>query len=107
MKKKQNQKKKKQKQDVSVKLYKNSFPIYDQSQFSSFDAPEWFDVEQEWGVEPAYYTNYGGRVTPFASHRRRELPDVTKSLELRSAIFRHKDEVEYMRYMYYASKSFS
>jgi hypothetical protein len=48
-KKKQNQKKKK-KDDDGVKLDKDGFPIYDQSLFSSFEAPEWLDAEQEWGV---------------------------------------------------------
>jgi hypothetical protein len=62
-KKKQNQKKKK---DYDVKLDKESFLIYDQSLFSSFEAPEWLDAEQEWGVGAAYCTNYGGRVSPFA-----------------------------------------
>jgi hypothetical protein len=47
-KKKQNQKKKmmkKKKQDGGVKLDKDGFPIYDQSLFPSFDAPEWLDAE--------------------------------------------------------------
>jgi hypothetical protein len=43
-KKKQNQKKKK---DDGVKLDKDDFPIYDQSLFSSFEALEWLDAEQE------------------------------------------------------------
>jgi hypothetical protein len=105
-KKKQNQRKKKE-QDVGVKLDKDGFPIYDSSLFSSFDAPEWLDAEQEWGLGPAYCSNYGDRVTPFAPQWRSELPDATKSLELRFAIFQHKDEVEYNRYMYCATKSFS
>jgi hypothetical protein len=79
--------KKKKKQDAGVKLDKDGFPIYDQSLFSSFDALEWLDVEQEWGVGPVYCTNYGGRVTPFTPQWRRELPDATKSLEMRSTIF--------------------
>jgi regulator of replication initiation timing len=44
-KKKQNQRKKK-KHDAGAKLDKDGFPIYDPSLFSSFDAPEWLDVEQ-------------------------------------------------------------
>jgi hypothetical protein len=48
-KRKKNQKKKK---DVGVKLDKDDFPIYEQSLFSSFEAPEWLDAEQEWCVEP-------------------------------------------------------
>jgi hypothetical protein len=63
------------------------------------NAPEWLDAEQEWCVGSAYCTNYGGRVTPFDSQWWRELPDATKSLELRYAIFQHRDEVEYRRYM--------
>jgi regulator of replication initiation timing len=105
-KKKQNQKKKKKKHDAGVQLDKNGFPIYDESLFSSFDPTEWLDAEQDWCVGPAYCTNYGGRVTPFAPEWRRELPDATKSLELRSAIFQYKDEVEYQRYMSCAPKSF-
>jgi hypothetical protein len=46
-------------------------------------------------------------VTPFAPQWRRDLPDATKSLELRSAIFQCRDEVEYIRYMYNETKSFS
>jgi hypothetical protein len=46
-------------------------------------------------------------VTPFDPKWQCELPDATKSLELRSVILQHRDEVEYMRYMYYATKSFS
>jgi hypothetical protein len=79
-KKKQNQRKKK-KQDAGVKLDKDGFPIYDSSLFSSFDAPEWLDAEQEWGLGPAYYSNYGDRVTPFAPQWRSELPGATKLLE--------------------------
>jgi hypothetical protein len=105
-KKKQNQKKKKKK-DAGVKLDKDDFPIYEQSLFSSFEAPEWHDPEQEWCVGSAYYSNYGGRVIPFAPQWRRELPDASKSLELRSVIFKHRDEVEYKRYMYCVTKSFS
>jgi hypothetical protein len=89
-----------------VKLDKDGFPIYDPSLFSSFDAPKLLVAEQEWGIGRAYCTNYGDRVTPFAPQWRRELPDVTKSLELRTAIFQHRDEVEYNRYMYCATKSF-
>jgi hypothetical protein len=89
-----------------VKLDKDGFPIYDPSLFSSFDAPKWLVAEQEWGIGRAYCTNYGDRVTPFAPQWRRELPDVTKSLELRTAIFQQRDEVEYNRYMYCATKSF-
>jgi hypothetical protein len=44
-KKKQNQKKKKH--DAGVKLENDDFPIYVQSLFSSFDALEWLDSEQE------------------------------------------------------------
>jgi hypothetical protein len=65
------------------------------------------DDVQEWGLGLAYYTNYGDKVTPFAPQWRRELPDITKSLELRSTIFQHRDEMEYNRYMYYTTKSFS
>jgi hypothetical protein len=81
-------------------LKKDGFPIYDPSLFSSFDAPEWLDAEQEWGLGPAYHSNYGNRVAPFAPQWRRELLDATKSLELRSVIFQHRDEVEYNRYIY-------
>jgi hypothetical protein len=88
-------------------LDKDGFPIYEQSLFSSFEAPEWLDAEQEWCVGPAYCTNYGGRVTPFAPQWQCELPDTSKSLELRSTIFQYRDEVEYRRYMYCATKSFS
>jgi hypothetical protein len=88
-------------------LDNDGFPIYDQSLFSSFEAPEWLDAEQEWGVGPTYYTNYGHKVTPFAPEWRCELPNASKSLELRSIIFQHRDEVECRRYMYYAIKSFS
>jgi hypothetical protein len=49
----------------------------------------------------------GGRVTPFAPEWRCELPDASKSLEMRSVIFQHRDEVECRRYMYCATKSFS
>jgi hypothetical protein len=105
-KKKQNQRKKK-KQDAGAKLDKDGFPIHDPSLFSSFDAPKWLDVVQEWGLGPAFCTNYGDRVTPFAPQWWCELPDATKSLELRAAIFQHRDEVEYNRYMYCATKSFS
>jgi hypothetical protein len=105
-KKKQNQRKKK-KQDVGAKLDKDGFPIYDPSLFSSFDAPEWLDAKQQWCLGPTFCTNYGDRVTPFAPQWRRELLDATKSLELRAAIFQHRDEVEYNRYMYCATKSFS
>jgi hypothetical protein len=87
-------------------LDKDGFPIYNQSLFSSFDALEWLDAEQIWCVGPAYCTNYGGRLTPFDPKWWRELPDATKSLELRSVIFQHRDEVEYRRYMYCATKSF-
>jgi hypothetical protein len=104
-KKKQNQKKKKH--DSGVKLDKDGFPIYNQSLFPSFDAPEWLDAKQEWCVGPSYCTNYGGRVTPFNPKWRHELPDAIKSLELRFVIFQHRDEVECMRCMYYATKSFS
>jgi hypothetical protein len=103
---KQNPQKKKKK-GVDVKLDKDGLPIYDQSLFSSFEAPEWLDAEQEWYVGPAYCNNYGGRVTLFVPQWRHELPDVKMSLELRSVIFQHRDEVEYRRYMYYATKSFS
>jgi hypothetical protein len=89
-KKKQNQRKKK-KQDAGVKLDKDGFPIYDPSLLYSFDAPEWLDAKQEWGLRPSYCTNYSDRVTPFSPQWRRELPDATKSLELRSAIFQHRD----------------
>jgi hypothetical protein len=105
-KKKQNQKKMK-KQDAGVKHEKDSFPIYDPSLFSSFDAPKWLDVEQEWCIGTTYCTNFGDRETPFTPQWRRDLPDATKSLELRSNIFQHKVEVEYNRYMYYTTKSFS
>jgi hypothetical protein len=88
-------------------LDNDGFPIYDQSLFSSFEAPEWLDAEQEWGVGAAYCTNYGGGVSPFAPEWRCELPNASKSLELRSIIFQHRDEVECRRYMYYAIKSFS
>jgi regulator of replication initiation timing len=64
-KKKQNQRKKK-KQDDGAKLDKDGFSIYDPSLFSSFDVPEWLDAELEWGLGPAFCTNYGDRVTPFA-----------------------------------------
>jgi hypothetical protein len=47
------------------------------------------------------------RVTPFDPQWRHKLLDATKSLELRSLIFQHRDEVEYRRYMYCATKSFS
>jgi hypothetical protein len=87
-KKKQNQRKKK-KQDAGAKLDKDGFPIYDPSLFSSFDAPEWLDAEQQWCLGPTFCTNYGDRVTPFAPQRRRQLPDATKSLDLRVAIFQH------------------
>jgi hypothetical protein len=106
LKKKQNPKKKKKK-DADVKLDKDGLPIYDQSLFSSFEAPEWLDAEQECHVGSAYCTNYGGRVRPFDPQWRCELPDATRSLELRSVIFQHRDEVEYRRYMYCATKSFS
>jgi hypothetical protein len=46
-------------------------------------------------------------VTPFAPQWRYELSDASKSLELRCAIFQHRDEVEYRRYMYCATMSFS
>jgi hypothetical protein len=49
----------------------------------------------------------GGRVTPFDPKWRRELPDATRSLESRSVIFQHRDEVENRRYIYCATKSFS
>jgi hypothetical protein len=88
-------------------LDKVGFPIYDPSLFSSFDAPEWLDAKQEWGLRSVLCTNYGDRVAPFASQWWRELPDATKSLELRAAIFQHRDEVEYNSYMYCATKSFS
>jgi hypothetical protein len=88
-------------------LDKDDFPIYDQSLVSYFDASEWLDAEQEWCVGLPYCTNYEGRVTPFDPKWRCELLDARKSLELRSVIFQHSDEVEYMRYMYYATKSFS
>jgi hypothetical protein len=65
------------------------------------------DAELEWGLGAAFCTNYGDRVTLFAPQWRCELPDATKSLELRAAIIQHRDEVEYNRYMYYATKSFS
>jgi hypothetical protein len=65
------------------------------------------DAELEWGLGAAFCTNYGDRVTLFAPQWRCELPNATKSLELRAAIFQHRDEVEYNRYMYYATKSFS
>jgi hypothetical protein len=88
-------------------LVKDGFPIYDQSLFSSFDAAKRLDAEQEWCVGPAYYTNYGDEVTQFDPKRRHKLSDATKLLELRSLIFQHRDEVEYRRYMYCATKSFS
>jgi hypothetical protein len=50
---------KKKKQDASVKMDKDGFPIYIQSLFPSFDAPEWLDAEQEWCVGLTYCTNYG------------------------------------------------
>jgi Ni/Co efflux regulator RcnB len=59
-KKKQNQKKKRKK-DAGVKLDKDDFLTYDQSLFSSFDAPEWLDDEQEWCVGSTYCTNYRGQ----------------------------------------------
>jgi hypothetical protein len=88
-------------------LDKDDFSVYDQSMFSSFEAPEWLDDEQEWCVGLAFCTNYGGKVTPFVPHWRHELPDVKQSLELRFVIFQHRDEEEYKRYMYCATKSFS
>jgi hypothetical protein len=38
---------------------KDGFPIYIQSLFPSFDAPEWLDAKQEWCVGLTYCTNYG------------------------------------------------
>jgi hypothetical protein len=46
-------------------LDKDGFPIYDSSLFSLFEAPEWLDAEQEWGVGPPFCTNYGNGVIPF------------------------------------------
>jgi hypothetical protein len=46
-------------------------------------------------------------VTPFDPKWWHKLPDATKSLELRSVISQHRDEVKYKRYMYCATKSFS
>jgi hypothetical protein len=46
-------------------------------------------------------------VSPVAPEWWRELPVALKSLELRSIIFQHRDEVECRRYMYCATKSFS
>jgi hypothetical protein len=59
-KKKQNPRKK---EEADVKLDKDGFPIYDQSLFSSFEAPEWLDAEQECCLGPTSCINYGGRVT--------------------------------------------
>jgi hypothetical protein len=103
-KKKKNLRKKK---EADVKLDKDGFSIDDQSLFSSFEAPEWLDAEQEWCVGPTSCTNYGGRVTPFVPQWRHKLLDGKMSLELRSVICQHKDEVEYQMYMYCATKSFS
>jgi hypothetical protein len=104
-KKKQNPRKKKQ--EANVKLVKDGFPIYDPSLFCSFDAPQWLDAELEWCVGLAFCTNYEDRVTPFVPQWRHELPDAKQSLDLRSVIFKHKDEDEYKTYMYCAPKSFS
>jgi hypothetical protein len=62
-KKKQNPRKK---EEADVKLDKDGFPIYDQSLFSSFEAPEWLDAEQECCLGPTSCINYGGRVTQSA-----------------------------------------
>jgi hypothetical protein len=75
--------------------------------FSSFEVVEWLDVEQQWCIGLAYCTNYGGTVTPFVPQWRREFPYAKQSLELRSVIFQHIEEVEHKRYMYCATKSFS
>jgi hypothetical protein len=48
--KKKKQKPRKKKQEANVKLDKDDFSIYDPSQFSSFDAPQWLDAELEWCV---------------------------------------------------------
>jgi hypothetical protein len=46
-------------------------------------------------------------VTPFVPQWRHELPNAKKSLDLRSVIFQHRDELEYRRHMYCATKPFS
>ena len=94
------QPKKKKQKKVDVEVDEEGFPLYDPSLFPSMEVPEWLDVEEDWCSGPAYAINYGNRVPPFRAEWLRALPDAKQALDLRSAIFQHRDEEEYKKYVF-------
>jgi len=98
LRKRKNQKKKKK---GAAEVDDDGFELYDSTLFaSSLVLPEGLDSEEDWCLGPAFEINYGKKVSPFRDEWQRQLPDPAKSLELRSAIFQHRDEEEYKTYVF-------
>ena len=95
----QPKRKNRKKNKGAAEIDDDGFPSYDASLFaSSLVLPKGLDAEEDWCIGTTFQIK--DRVSPFCDEWRHELPDPAKALELRSAIFQHRDEEEYKTYVF-------